>query len=377
MDSNNTTSGEPSILIDPQESMSSMYYNLFAVILFLTWMFGSFFNGSALLIFTKNKHLRTPTNMFVIGLAINDFCMSSVALFAASASYNQGWYHGDTVCAMEGFLVYVLGLTDLYLLCAISFDRYIVIAKPLSASKINHGVALLAIVGCWLGGTFWSVVPFFGWNYYHLELSNVSCGVSFEGNDPSIQSYLLSIFIFCFLLPLGLIIFSYNGVYQTVRNVARSGVWDMTSRVARKNLRVEKKMAKTIAVMILVYLIAWLPYTIVSFYQAFLAPEYIPLIVTGLPPVFAKCSAALNPIAYIGTNKQFRMAFYELMPEGMKKTMIKREEDAMRSSSDSDDNKKTARKPTQVAPAAVDDGASQGEKTAVEDISPPQSQAVA
>ncbi|XP_021356262.1 green-sensitive opsin-like [Mizuhopecten yessoensis] len=163
--------------------------------------------------------------------------------------------------------------------------------------------------------------------------------------------------------------------YQ-VRNIARNGVWDMTSRIARKKLRVEKKMARTIAGMILVYVFAWSPYAIVSFWTCFSAPESVPAIVTGFPPIIAKCSAALNPIVYIATNKQFRMAFYEFLPSGLKSTMIKKEEDAMRSSSDSDDTKKKeARKATQVAP--VDDGASQGEKTAVEDLSPPPSQAVA
>ncbi|XP_033732128.1 rhodopsin-like [Pecten maximus] len=374
MNSNNTTI-EPSLNLDPEVIYPSIYYNIFAFMLFCNWIFGSFFNGSSLLIFIKNKNLRTPTNMFVMGLAINDLCMSSVCLFAASSSYNKGWIHGELICTIEGFLVYVLGLTNLYLLCAISLDRYVVIAKPLQASKINHNVAALAIVGCWMGGLFWSAAPFFGWNYYTLEGSKVSCGVSFAPNDPSIQSYILSIFIFCFVGPLCLIIFAYYGVFMTVRNVARGGVWDMTSRVAKKNLRVEKKMAKTIACMILVFVVAWSPYAIVSFYTCFAAPEFVPLALSGFPPIIAKTSAMLNPMVYIATNKQFRMAFYEFLPSGIKSTMIKREEDAMRSSSDSDDNKKkeTARKQTQVAPA--DDGASQGEKTAVEDLSPPQSQA--
>ncbi|XP_060079687.1 visual pigment-like receptor peropsin [Ylistrum balloti] len=374
MDNNNTTNGSSVDLAPAFENMDT-YYSVFAVMLFLTWMVGSFFNGSALLVFLKNKNLRTPTNMFVISLAMNDLGMSSVCLFAATASYAGKWTHGELMCTLEGFLVYVLGLTNLYLLCAISFDRYIVIAKPLKAKIISHSVALIAIVCCWIGGLFWSVLPFFGWNYYTLEGSNVSCGVSFAPNDPAIQSYLMCIFIFCFIIPLAVIIFCYNGVYMTIRNVARSGVWDMTSRVARKNLRVEKKMAKTIGCMLMVFVVAWVPYAIVSFYSAFVGPESLPAILIALPPIAAKCSAGLNPIVYSATNKQFRMAFYEFLPEGLKSTMIKKEEDALRSSSESEEDKKTtARKPNQVGPA--EDGASQA-VTAVEDLSPPQSQAVA
>ncbi|XP_021357733.1 rhodopsin-like, partial [Mizuhopecten yessoensis] len=216
MEGNNTTNGS-SLTLDPEEEyyIPDIYYNMFAVILFFTWILGSFFNGSALLVFFKNKNLRTATNMFVMALAVDDLAMSSICLFAASASYNKRWIHGDLICTIEGFLVYVLGLTDLYLLCAISLDRYIVIAKPLQANKINHGVAALSITACWMGGLFWSATPFFGWNYYRLEDSGVSCGVSFEPNDPSIQSYILSIFIFCFVGPFVLIMFSYYGVYMT------------------------------------------------------------------------------------------------------------------------------------------------------------------
>ena len=35
-----------------------------------------------------------------------------------------------------------------------------------------------------------------------------------------------------------------------IRHIARSGVWDMGSRIARKNLKIEKKMFKTIAYML-------------------------------------------------------------------------------------------------------------------------------
>ena len=53
-----------------------------------------------------------------------------------------------------------------------------------------------------------------------------------------------------------IVLILYSAIFNTrdclfqIRHVARNGVWDMNSRIARKNLRIEKKMFKTIVYML-------------------------------------------------------------------------------------------------------------------------------
>ncbi|ESO95853.1 hypothetical protein LOTGIDRAFT_64356, partial [Lottia gigantea] len=264
------------------------------------------FDGCAMLVFLKNKNLRSPTNLFILGLNVCDFLMATIAApLSGISSFHHRWLFGTIGCTYEGFAVYFLGQTSMYLLAAISFDRYYVIAKPLQASKITHRVATIAVLACYAGGFFWAFVPLVGWNEYTLEGAKISCSVVWESSNPVYTSYIFTIFITCLVIPLAVMFFSYFNVYMTVRKL---------SRIARRNFRIEKKMFKTIIAMCTTFVAAWMPYTVVSFYGAFYGQGSVAPALGTMPALFAKCAGLLNPIIYVATNKQFRTAFYQLVP---------------------------------------------------------------
>jgi hypothetical protein len=67
----------------------------------------------------------------------------------------------------------------------------------------------------------WAALPFTGWNRYVLEGAGISCSIIWESGDVRHSSYVITIFVFCFLLPLALIIFSYFHVFMTVKTCLR------------------------------------------------------------------------------------------------------------------------------------------------------------
>ncbi|XP_067672104.1 parapinopsin-like [Haliotis asinina] len=289
-------------------------YNVMGSV-FSTLSIAAFFaNGCGVLVFLRNKTLRSPTNLFIMSLSICDILMAIVSTISCAASFSHGWVFGHVVCVLEGFMVYFLGLTSMYLLAAISVDRYIVMSKPLLSYKITHRVAATAIAVCWALGFFWAALPLVGWNQYNLEGVGISCSIVWQSEDAVNISYIVVIFSFCFIFPLCLMAFSYYNVYMTVRNIAKCNVWDSKSRVARKNLRLEQKLFKTCLLMVCVYLLSWLPYTAVSFMSAFGAGDIISPLMATIPALVAKCNGLWNPMIYIATNAQFRNAFYELLP---------------------------------------------------------------
>jgi hypothetical protein len=56
---------------------------------------------------------------------------------------------------------------------------------------------------------FWSTAPVFGWSYYSLEDSLVSCGVEYNEKSINVITYNIGMFIFVFIVPFTLIIY-YN-----------------------------------------------------------------------------------------------------------------------------------------------------------------------
>ncbi|KAK3601893.1 hypothetical protein CHS0354_041830 [Potamilus streckersoni] len=222
-----------------------------AFLLVLIYIFGVVENGIILAIFAKNKNLRSATNTFIIAMALGDFSLCFFGIPLSSTSSMAGrWIWGDIGCMIEGFIVYFIGMANMYILMAVSLDRYLVISRPLMGSKITVKIAILAVIACVAGGLFWTVVPFFGWSRYTPEGVGTTCSVTWMDKDVATTSYNISIFIFCYLVPVGTMVVAYYKLLETVRNVAKNTVWDMNSRMARKNLRIERKMAKSFMIIV-------------------------------------------------------------------------------------------------------------------------------
>lgn len=189
-------------------------HTLFGILLLLVELFGLIENSLVLLTFFKSKQLRSATNIFVIGLCTADLLMIGLGCpFSIIAAFYGKWVFSEGICTLAGFLVYFFGLTQLYLLTAISVDRYIVITKPLQSAMITKRVAVLSCVGCFVGGLFWSIFPLVGWSNYGLEAPGVFCGLDIENMQ---FSFSLAIFCSCFLFPFTTMSFCYYNIYATV-----------------------------------------------------------------------------------------------------------------------------------------------------------------
>ena len=72
------------------------------------------------------------------------------------------------------------------------------------------------ILVCWLCGMVWAAFPLMGWNTYVLEGGGVSCGIVWESVNTNYSSYVFAIFVFSFIVPLAIMLFSYIGIMRSV-----------------------------------------------------------------------------------------------------------------------------------------------------------------
>lgn len=192
-------------------------HQLTGAILIFIGATGIIFNCIGLYIFARNKQMRSPTNMFVIALLTCDLSMAVLGNpLASSAALHGSWFAGPVWCVWEGFVVYVFGLSALYILTAISVDRYVVIVKPLKSKAITKRVALLSVLACFLGGAFWSILPLFGWSSYGIEAVGFYCGLRYDDKSLSNTTYIIAMCIFCFTIPVLIMVYCYYYVFMTV-----------------------------------------------------------------------------------------------------------------------------------------------------------------
>ncbi|KAH9492431.1 hypothetical protein Btru_051090 [Bulinus truncatus] len=272
---------------------------------------GTLFNGMAIVVFLRYRELRSPTNSFVIALCVCDFFMSVVgapvpAYFALMESYITS----SALCSLDAFTVYFLSCTSIYLLAAISVDRYVIIVKPVSSLVITQKTAMLAIAICFFFGFFWSLMPLVGWNEYSHEGIGVACSVTWDRPDLRYNSFIIALFLACFLTPFLVMTFCYLSIVFTVRKIFRGGVM----KNLKRHYTIECQMIKTVILMIVLFAVSWLPYAIVSFSIAFGSPFNISRLTETIPALIAKSSCIWNPIVYVAMNSHFRAGFLSLIP---------------------------------------------------------------
>ncbi|XP_040291757.1 melanopsin [Bufo bufo] len=297
-----------------------VHYTIGAVILAvgITGMLGNFL---VIYAFCRSRSLRSPANIFIINLAITDFCMSiTQAPVFFAASLHKRWIFGEKGCELYAFCGALFGITSMITLMVIAVDRYFVITRPLaSIGMMSKKRAVLILLGVWLYSLAWSLPPFFGWSAYVPEGLLTSCSWDHVTFTPSVRAYTMLLFCFVFFIPLFVIIYCYIFIFKAIKNTNRAvqkiGSDDnKESQKQYQKMKNEWKMAKIALIVILLYVISWSPYSTVALVAFAGYADILTPYMNSVPAVIAKASAIHNPIIYAITHPKYRMAIVKYIP---------------------------------------------------------------
>uniref|UniRef100_H3AX37 Alpha-1B adrenergic receptor n=2 Tax=Latimeria chalumnae TaxID=7897 RepID=H3AX37_LATCH len=291
-----------------------------------------------------NKHLRTPTNYFIINLAIADLLLSSTVLpFSATLEIVGYWILGRIFCDIWAAVDVLCCTASIMSLCVISIDRYIGVRYSLQyPTVVTRKKAILALLGVWVLSMVISIGPLLGWKEPAPKDEKV-CKITEE------PFYALFSSLGSFYIPLTVILVMYCRVYivakRTTKNL-EAGVMkessdskELTIRIhyknthedpiggsktkghhARSSISVkllkfskEKKAAKTLGIVVGMFILCWLPFFLVlplgSFFSSLRPPETVFKVIFWLG-YFNSC---LNPIIYPCFSKEFKRAFIRIL----------------------------------------------------------------
>ncbi|XP_050993834.1 opsin-5 isoform X2 [Labeo rohita] len=158
--------------------------------------------------------------------------------------------------------------------------------------------AFFCLVFIWIYAAFWATMPMVGWGSYAPEPFGTSCTLDWWLAQASVsgQSFVISILFFCLIFPTGIIVFSYVMIIFKVKSSAKE-VSHFDTR-NKNNHTLEMKLTKVAMLICAGFLIAWIPYAVVSVVSAFGEPDSVPIPVSVVPTLLAKSSAMYNPIIY-------------------------------------------------------------------------------
>ncbi|XP_062869384.1 opsin 6, group member a [Trichomycterus rosablanca] len=296
-------------LSDQGETIIGVY------LILLGWM--SWF-GNSIVIFVLFKQRATlqPTDFLTLNLAISD---ASISVFGYSRGileiFNVFQDNGYLItsiwtCQVDGFFTLLFGLGSIATLTAISITRYIKGCHPTKAHFITNTTVAVSIVFIWIGALFWSSAPLLGWGSY-TDRGYGTCEIDWAKANHSSghKSYIITILILCFLIPVLIMLFSYISIINTVkRGNAMSAEGDLTDR----QRKIERDVTIVSIVVCTAFILAWSPYAVVSMWSA--CGFHVPSLTSIFTRLFAKSASFYNPLIYFGLSSKFRRDVSVLLP---------------------------------------------------------------
>ncbi|XP_050070298.1 rhodopsin-like [Anopheles maculipalpis] len=311
-------------LVDPHwyqfPPMNPLWHSIIGFVILVLGIVSIIGNGMVIYIFATAKSLRTPSNLFVVNLALSDFLMMGTNAF--TMVYNcwyETWVLGVLMCDLYAFFGSLFGCCSIWTMTMIALDRYNVIVKGLAGKPLTNTGAILRIIICWLIGVVWGILPMLGWNRYVPEGNMTACGTDYLTEDWFHKSYILTYSLFVYYTPLFTIIYSYVFIIKAV-SAHEKNMREQAKRMNIQSLRssddgksTEMKLAKIALVTISLWFMAWTPYTVINYTGVFKTANISPL-ATIWGSVFAKANAVYNPIVYGISHPKYRAALLRRFP---------------------------------------------------------------
>ncbi|XP_069499739.1 parapinopsin-like [Ambystoma mexicanum] len=289
--------------------MPRVGYTILAVIMAICVTASVILNTTVIAVTLKYKQLRQPINYSLVNLAIADLGVAVLGGGLTVETNAVGYFNlGRTGCVIEGFAVAFFGIAALCTVAVIALERVIVVCKPLGTLTFSSRQALAGVLVSWIWSLVWNTPPLFGWGSYELEGVETSCAPNWYSTDPFNVSYIICYFAFCFSIPFIIIVASYGYLMWTLRQIAKVGVAESGT-----TNKAESQVSRMVLLMIIAFLICWLPYALFAMTVVANPGIHIDPIMATVPMYLSKTSTVYNPIIYIFMNRQFRDCIIPLL----------------------------------------------------------------
>ncbi|XP_036451607.1 trace amine-associated receptor 13c-like [Colossoma macropomum] len=245
------------------------------------------------------KELHTPTNLLILSLAVADLLVGLIVMpVNIMQLIDSCWYLGKMACSIYPVIHFVSGSGSLLSLVFIAVDRYIAVCDPLHyAARITVGKTLFFIILGWSFCLFYVII----YLYFNEHLLQTQIITRCYGECVLIIKYswvIVDIVLF-FLAPCCLILALYSAIFIIARRQAKA-VSAVRNRASQTNgtkfsSSSETKAAKTLGIVILVYLACWIPFYLSSLSVESLTSSSMVWTVFGW---LVYLNSSVNPLIY-------------------------------------------------------------------------------
>ncbi|XP_021353687.1 adenosine receptor A3-like [Mizuhopecten yessoensis] len=269
-------------------------------------------NGLVLVAIRLTPSLQTVTNCFIASLAFADLLVGIMVAPLAALSY-QGLPRDFMGCVFINSLVVMFTQISIFNLVAVAVERFIAINYPFFYQRhLTVRVALYIVALTWVAAILIGLTPVFGWNL-GPTVNNV-CAFVFVID----MAYMVYFNFFGFvLIPLFIMFVLYSYIFYIVRKhmakiAALEIVQESEGRQKQRQFRKEVKAAKSLAIVIGVFVICWLPIHILNSITLLCKDCSYPMELLLAAILLSHANSTVNPFLYAIGNSKYQIAFRKM-----------------------------------------------------------------
>ncbi|XP_036454180.1 chemokine-like receptor 1 [Colossoma macropomum] len=273
-----------------------IFYAVVNVIIFILGV-----AGNGLVIWIAGFKVKKSVNaIWYLSLAVSDFLFCSTLPLGIVDVVKNDWIFGLFMCKLIFFNMYLNWFSSIFLLVIISVDRCVVVMFPVWAqNKRTVRKASVIVMLAWVISAALSLPSAF---YLVVKYDDHNMTTICDRNYKSDQEKTVDVvckFIFGFLIPYLIIIICYFVIIRKLKS---------------NQMATSKKPFKIMTVLIITFLICWLPYNTFALMELDYE-KYKSFHLSGLTVVvvLANANSCLNPFLYAFMGKDFKDQCYALL----------------------------------------------------------------
>ncbi|KAM3872251.1 adenosine receptor A1b [Diretmus argenteus] len=264
-----------------------------------------------------NKSLRDTTFCFIVSLALADIAVGALVIPLA-ITISIGLQTHFYSCLLVACTVLVLTQSSILALLAIAIDRYLRVKIPTSYKRVvTPRRAGLAVVICWTVAFIVGLTPMLGWNNLWRLQQNGSISsdliITCQFENVISMDYMVYFNFFGWVLPpLLLMLVIYAEIFYMIHKQLNKKMVSTSHADPNKYYDKELKLAKSLALVLFLFAISWLPLHILNCITLFCPECQTPMFLLYIAILLTHGNSAVNPIIYAFRIKKFRTAFQKI-----------------------------------------------------------------
>uniref|UniRef100_A0A3Q4HN70 Trace amine-associated receptor 4-like n=2 Tax=Neolamprologus brichardi TaxID=32507 RepID=A0A3Q4HN70_NEOBR len=212
------------------------------------------------------RQLHTPTNILLLSLAVSDFLVGLLLMPGEILRNTACWFLGDLTCFMYDYMSLIVTSTSVGDMVLISIDRYVALCDPLHyPTRITDRRVKLSVCLCWLSSVFYSSL------FVKDDLTHSGKHNSCYGECTIVVDLITGTIdlLLTFFVPVTVIVVLYLRVFVVAVSQARAMRSHVTAAALQLSVtlttkRSELKAARTLGVLVVVFLLCFCPYYCVT-----------------------------------------------------------------------------------------------------------------